>query len=153
MITFNDLKEKTGIVIAIYAIVFTCQMVSVKTNPKELLFGMFVSFCIVIPSIIIKESIKRPNLPGFAWSTLIAAILTLPISPLQSLIVDNVGKINFLITAIPLLAFAGISIGDKIPQLKKMSWKIAIIAIIVMCSTYFGSALIAQTVLSLKGLI
>lgn len=153
MITFNELKERTGIVICVYIMVFASQLIALNTDPKELFLGMIISFCIVIPSIIIKESVKKPNLPGFAWSTLLAALLTLPMSPVQSLVVDNVGKIDFMITVTPLLAFAGISIGDKLPQLKKLSWRIAIIAIIVMCSTYFGSALIAQIVLKFNGLI
>lgn len=153
MITLNELKERTGIVICVYIMVFVSQLIALNTDPKELFLGMIISFCIVIPSIIIKESVKKPNLPGFAWSTLLAALLTLPMSPVQSLVVDNVGKIDFMITVTPLLAFAGISIGDKLPQLKKLSWRIAIIAIIVMCSTYFGSALIAQIVLKFNGLI
>lgn len=153
MITLNELKERTGIVICVYIMVFASQLIALNTDPKELFLGMIISFCIVIPSIIIKESVKKPNLPGFAWSTLLVALLTLPMSPVQSLVVDNVGKIDFMITVTPLLAFAGISIGDKLPQLKKLSWRIAIIAIIVMCSTYFGSALIAQIVLKFNGLI
>lgn len=153
MSTKTIVKEQISVVIFIYAIVFISQLIAKGTNPIELVKGMFLSFLIVIPSIFIKNIIKRPNLPGFAWSTLIAAILTLPISPVQQLITTHVNKIDFMVTVTPLLAFAGISIGDKLPQLKKMSWKIAIVALIVMCSTYFGSALIAQTVLKLNGII
>lgn len=153
MSTKNIIKEQIVVVICVYFIVFISQIIAKGTNSIELIKGMFFSFLIVTPSIFIKNFIKKPNLPGFAWSTLIAAILTLPISPIQNLITNSVGKIDFMVTVTPLLAFAGISIGDKLPQLKKMSWRIAIVALVVMCSTYFGSALIAQIVLKLNGII
>lgn len=152
-IKFNSSIEQIAIVICIYIISYICQVAIKGTGVEVLLKGMVVSFFIVVPAIFIKNFVKRPNLPGFAWSTLIAAAATLPISPLQDIIVSNAGKIDFQITAIPLLAFAGISIGDKIPQLKKISLKIALIAIVVMCSTYFGSALIAQCVLKFTHMI
>lgn len=153
MSTRSIIKEQVGIVICIYAIVFICQIIAKGTNPIDILKGMMVSLLIVIPAIIIKNVVTKPNLPGFAWSTLLAALLTLPISPVQPLISELVGKIDFMVTVIPLLAFAGISIGDKLPQLKKMSWKIALVALVVMSSTYFGSALIAQLVLGYNDII
>lgn len=149
----DQILEQILIVIPIYFIVFISQIIAKKTPSKELAFGLLISFIIVIPSIILKNIIKKPNLPGFAWSTLLAALLTSPISPISSFILNSVGNVDFMVTVTPLLAFAGISIGDKLPQLKKLSWKIAIIAIIVMCSTYFGSAFIAQMVLKFNNMI
>lgn len=139
--------EQITIVIPVYCIVFISQLIAKDTVPRDLFPGMIISFLIVSLSIFTKNIISKPNLPGFAWSTLFAAALTLPLSPFKDIIISNVGKVDFMVTVTPLLAFAGISIGDKLPQLKKLSWKIAIIAIVVMCSTYFGSALIAQMVL------
>ncbi len=57
------------------------------------------------------------------------------------IIATNVGKINFMSTVTPLLAFAGISVGNQLDILKTLSWKLVVISFIVMTSTYFGSAL------------
>lgn len=56
-------------------------------------------------------------------------------------------------TVTPLLAFAGISVGNQLDILKTLSWKLVVISFIVMTSTYFGSAFISQTVLKLNGML
>ena len=60
-------------------------------------------------------------------------------------------KVNFMAITTPLLAFAGLSVGNKIDELKKMSWKIILISIIVFITIFFACALIAETVLRLRG--
>jgi len=94
------------------------------------------------PDKMILDFYSFPNLPGFAWATLISFVLTLPVSPLSDFIVGTVGKFNFSLVGLPLLAFAGISVGEQLGVLKKLSWKIVLISFLVMASTYWGSALI-----------
>lgn len=151
--TKEVILEQIKIVVFVYFIIFVSQAISKETDYNKLAIGLFISFLIVIPAIIMKNLTAKFSLPGFAYATFLAALLTLPISPFKDLITGYVGNADFMVTVTPLLAFAGISIGDKLPQLKKLSWKIAIIALIVMCSTYFGSALISQLVLKANGII
>jgi hypothetical protein len=61
--------------------------------------------------------------------------------------------VNFLGTTTPILAFAGISVGNKIKKLGNLSWRVFIIAIAVFIGTYFGSAIIAHIVLKIQGII
>jgi hypothetical protein len=56
-------------------------------------------------------------------------------------------------TTTPILAFAGISVGNRITQLKTVSWRLIIVAFAVFTGTYFGSALISQVVLKIQGII
>lgn len=150
---FKLIIEQLKVVIFIYIIVCSGQAIALKTPIKDLVVGSILSFSLVFFAIIIKNLVKKPNLPGFAWATMIAFILTLPESPVSNFIVDNVGKLNFTATITPLLAFAGISVGDQINVLKKLSWKLILISFIVMTSTYFGSAFIAQLVLKSNGML
>ena len=46
-------------------------------------------------------------------------------------------------------AVAGISIGNEIKAFAKQGWKMIIIALLVMTGTFFGSALVANIILSL----
>lgn len=150
---FKEILSQVKIVIFIYIIICLCQIVALKTPVKDLLFASCMSFSIVVLAIIAKNLIKKPNLPGFAWATLISFMLTLPISPVSGFIVSTVEQLNFTVTITPLLAFAGISVGNQISILKELSWKLVLISFIVMTSTYFGSALISQLVLKSKGMI
>ena len=84
---------------------------------------------------------------------MVSFFLTLPISPLQEFIVNSMGSMSFGLVGLPLVAFAGISVGDQLDVFKKLSWKIVLVSFVVMASTYFFSATIANLVLSTKGMI
>lgn len=151
--TVSNILEQIKIVIFVYGIICAVQLFSLHTPITELLIASAISFLMVALAIVAKNFVKHPNLPGFAWATLISFFLTLPISPLSDFIVGTVGKFNFSLVGLPLLAFAGISVGEQLGVLKKLSWKIVIISFIVMASTYWGSALISQILMHLNHII
>lgn len=151
--TLENIIEQIKIVIVVYGIIAVIHLVSVRSNLMELGKATLVSFVLVVLSILLKNFVKKPNLPGFAWSTLVAFALTLPISPVADFIVNTLQAYSFGLVGIPLLAFAGIAVGEQLEVFKKLSWKIALIAFVVMASTYFGSALISNIVLALNGMI
>lgn len=151
--TVSNILEQIKIVLFVYVIICAVQMFSLHTPLKELVIASAISFLMVVLSIVLKNIVKHPNLPGFAWATLISFFLTLPISPLSDFIVSTVGKLNFGLVGLPLLAFAGISVGEQLGVLKKLSWKIVIVSFVVMTSTYWFSALVSQIILSAKQLI
>lgn len=65
--------------------------------------------------------------------------------------VDAIGAVDFLSLTTPILAFAGVSVADRLVDLSKTSWRVAITAIFVFIGTYLGSALIAQIGLWIGG--
>jgi hypothetical protein len=65
--------------------------------------------------------------------------------------VDAIAAVDFLSLTTPVLAFAGISVADRLVDLSKTSWKVAITAIFVFVGTYTGSALLAQFGLFVSG--
>lgn len=151
--TLENIIEQIKIVIVVYGIIAVIHLVSVRSNLMELGKATLVSFVLVVLSILLKNFVKKPNLPGFAWSTLVAFALTLPISPVADFIVNTLQAYSFGLVGIPLLAFAGIAVGEQLEVFKKLSWKIVLISFVVMASTYFGSALISNIVLALNGMI
>ena len=115
--------------------------------------GVILIIIIAMLSLIIKDLTPKLQFPAFAWATMIALILSMPFMPTANLFLAYTDKIHFLGTTTPILAFAGISVGNKIEELKKISWKLVIVAMLVFCGTFFGSAIIAQTVLKMQGII
>ena len=65
--------------------------------------------------------------------------------------VDAIGAVDFLSLTTPILAFAGVSVADRLVDLSKTSWKVAMTAVFVFIGTYVGSALLAQFGLSVAG--
>lgn len=148
-----NILEQLKIVIIIYLLVGVLHRVSLGSGVTDLLKAAGISFVMVALAIILKNVVKRPNLPGFAWATLVSFLLTLPISPLADFIIQGMAAFSFGLVGLPLLAFAGIAVGEQLEVFKKLSWKIVIISFIVMASTYFGSAAISNLVLSIRGLV
>lgn len=153
--TFQDIIEQLKLIIIIYGIIILIHMMSPASDSKlpGLLLSTAVSFVMVFISLVLKNFIKRPNLPGFAWATLISFFLTLPISPVQELIISSMKSYSFGLVGIPLVAFAGIAVGDQLDVFKKLSWRIVLVSLVVMASTYFFSAAIANAVLASKGML
>jgi len=120
---------------------------------SQSIVGIVTVMIICIISLKIKEAMPNLKFPAFAWATLIALILSMPFMPTSKVFLEYTSKIDFLATTTPILAFAGISVGNKVQQLKKISWKLVVISTIVFCGTYFGSALVAQFLLKLQGII
>lgn len=149
----NTILEQFTIVIYVYILIIGMHMIFTKSNFKEIILAAFTSCLMVMLSIILKNLISKPDLPGFAWGTLVSFILTLPVSPIQTIILENMKAFSFSMVGLPLLAFAGISVGNQLGVLKKLSWKIVLISMVVMASTYFGSAIISSIVLKMANLI
>lgn len=115
--------------------------------------GVILIIFIAMMSLIIKDLTPKLQFPAFAWATMIALILSMPFMPTANVFLGYTDKVGFLATTTPILAFAGISVGNKIDELKKISWKIVIVAMVVFCGTFFGSAIIAHMVLKFQGII
>jgi hypothetical protein len=137
----------TGIVILIG------QQIGFGRNIVESIPGMILVVLISQLALIIKAAFPKIKFPAFAWATMTALILSMPFMPTADWILSITGQVEFLGTTTPILAFAGISVGNKIGILKKLSWRIVIVAFAAFVGTFFGSAIIAQIVLSIQGII
>ena len=72
---------------------------------------------------------------------------------MQGLILDLTKQISAGQIGTVILAIAGVSIGCKLDDIKKLSWKIILTAFVVFIGTFFGSALVAELILKLQGII
>lgn len=120
------------------------------------LISMWDSFIamslLVFISLVVQQFIKS-GLPAFTYVTIIGILICLPETPLQSMLIDSIGKVGFLSVCVPLLTFAGLEAGGKMEQLKKLSWKVIVLFLIVSTSCFFGASLIAQLGFTIKGII
>ena len=115
--------------------------------------GMLLVILISQIALIIKGLLPKVPLPAFAWASLIAMVLCFPFMPTADGFLKYTNEVNFLGTTTPILAFAGISVGNKIKTLGSLSWRVFLVAIAVVIGTYFGSAVISHIVLKIQGII
>lgn len=114
--------------------------------------GMVIIIAIGLVSLLLAREVPL-ELPSFAYAIFIAMVLALPFSPTQELFLRYTDRINFLATATPILAYAGLSVSLQMDRLKQVGWKLVVVAVFVFFGTFFGSAIIAHIVLSLQGII
>jgi hypothetical protein len=147
--TLNQLK----MLIVVSMMVLLGQRVGFGYSVVDAIPGVLAIVAICMVSLIIKDLTPKLKFPAFAWATMIALILSMPFMPTAPAFLAWTKKVHFLGTTTPILAFAGISVGNKVDALKKISWKLVIVAMAVFCGTFFGSAIISEVVLRWQGLI
>lgn len=115
--------------------------------------GMIMLVLAALSALVIGDLFPKSIFPAFGWATIIGLLLSMPYSPTSEIFLSNVNNVNFMTITTPLLAFAGISVGNKINELKKMSWRLVLVAILTFTAIFFACASIAQLVLKLQGTI
>ncbi|HBE9251718.1 TPA: hypothetical protein KNN40_002709 [Clostridioides difficile] len=151
-----DLKKSSYqllVMSVIGVIILIGQRISVGTSIVTALPGMVMLILAAMAAMIIKDLFPKSIFPAFGFATIIGLLLSMPYSPTSEVFLTNTNNINFMAITTPLLAFAGISVGNKIEALKEMSWKIVIISLIVFTTIFFACASIAHIVLSIQGKI
>ena len=147
-----NLVAKTLNQLKVLVLLSAAVLIGQKLNLVNAIIGMIIIVAISIVSVKIKEALPL-KIPAFAWASLISMLLTIPASPVGPYILQMTKQITTGEIGTVILAVAGISIGTRIDDVKKLSWRIILVAIVVFCGTFFGSALIAQLIMKVQGLI
>ncbi|MBE6962158.1 MAG: hypothetical protein E7445_06860 [Ruminococcaceae bacterium] len=118
----------------------------------NLAIGVVVIGLICLLGLKIKEVVPL-KIPAFAWASLLGTVLAFPFWPWHAWFLNVTGGVGAGVAGTVILALTGISIGTKLADLKKISWRIAIVSIFVFCGTFFGSAIVAQIIMKVQGII
>lgn len=145
---FNDMKF---VFLAVALAIYT-QALTTGTPIYEMGDSFVVMSLIIFVALTAKHFMPSP-LPAFAYATLVGIAICLPDTIVRTTLLDAVGKVSFLSCCVPLLTFAGLSVGGQMEELKKMSWKIIVLFLIVSTSCFFGAAMVAQVGFTMKGII
>ena len=114
--------------------------------------GMIVLILICLAGFILRELIPI-NFPSIAYISIIGVVVSMPWMPGSEKIVEWTGEVQLLALATPILAYAGIAIGRSWTDFMKLGWKTIIVASLVMLGTFIGSAIIAEIILRIQGII
>ncbi|WP_211750453.1 hypothetical protein [Paenibacillus sp. Marseille-Q4541] len=107
---------------------------------------LFSMIGILISSLMKKVPVKAlQEFPVLGWVSLTSLVFCL----ISNVFVEAIQAVNFLSITTPILAFAGISVVDRLGDLRKTSWRVAIVALFVFTGTYLGSAILSEIGLSL----
>lgn len=152
------MKNALILVLSLGLILFT-QTIKLIKNPNStpitgmtfvgiLFMGLFAIIGIIIQRTLQKSSIKIvKDFPILGWVSLTSLVFCI----LSPFVVKAVNAVDFLSITTPILTYAGVSVANRLVDLRKVSWKVAITGVFVFIGTYLGSALLAQIGFMLTG--
>lgn len=155
---FNNINLKRSgyqllVMLMVGAMILTGQFISKGVSIFTALPGMLIMIAAAMAAMMLKDLFPKSIFPAFGFATIIGLLLSIPGNPISDVFNEQVANINFMAITTPLLAFAGISVGNKIEELKAMSWKIVVISLIVFTTIFFACASIGHVVLKIQGVI
>ncbi|MFB4168351.1 hypothetical protein [Virgibacillus sp. JSM 102003] len=114
--------------------------------------GMIVLIAICLVGFILNKAIPI-EFPSVAYIAIIGVLVSMPWMPGSDLIVAWTSEVQLLALATPILAYAGIAIGRSWTDFMQLGWKTLVVASLVLIGTFVGSALIAEVILRMQGII
>ena len=155
------LKYGAILLLSVVSVLFGT-MIKFKFHPgprlvldKYTIYGLaalwLISMVGLLVSLVLKKVPVLNRFPILGWVSIFSIIFCLPGMPFSSLIIKSINSVDLLAITTPILTYAGISVVNRMSELKQTSWKILIVAIAVFIGTYIGSATIAQIGLTIMG--
>lgn len=148
----KSLKEWVLVFIIIGAIMLVGNWIGYDILPLVALPGLAVLIGISIAGLVIHKLLPF-QMPSIAYIGILGLILTLPSMPGSAQIVEWTSQVSLLAIATPILAYAGVSIGRSWFDFVQLGWKTIVVGMFVLLGTFLGSALIAEVVLRMQGII
>ena len=138
----------------IFTLVLMSNVVGYGVSPAQTIPGLLILCGIAVVGLTISKAMSRfVKLPSMMYVVVLAVLLSCPISPVSESVIALTSNVQFMAPTTAMGAFIGISLGKEIKAFAKMGWKYVIITIFVITGTFVFSALIADLVLKVTGVI
>ena len=151
-LTLDTFLEYCLIMLLITAIAYIGNWIYSDFGLMESLPGILILLAIAFVGYTLSELIPF-NIPSVVYISIVGLLVAMPVSPLSEMVVAYTGKVEMLPLATPVLAVAGVSMGKSWAEFKKIGWRGILVAALVMIGTFVGSAVVAQVILSMTGII
>lgn len=119
-------------------------------NPLQALPGVLILWVACLLGVLLSRYVPI-YIPTIAYIGTLTLIATIPGVPFATEVGTLVGKVNFLATATPIIAFASLSIAKDLTAFAKSGWRIVVAALITLFSVFITAAIISEVILRLQG--
>ena len=146
--------QQLGLLLMVSVVIILTNVIGYKMPVGDSIIGVLLLSAIALVGLTISNFMSRfVKLPSMMYVSLLGLLLACPVSPVKDIIVETTTPVAFLAPATALGAFAGISLGKDLKEFAKMGWKLVVITLFVITGTFIFSALVADVVLKITGVI
>lgn len=85
--------------------------------------------------------------PAVVWAISIGLLATASFLPFGTAVASTVEHLDFITVGVPALACVGLSLGRDVGMLKRLSWRVVIVALLTYSATFIAAAALAELVL------
>ncbi|WP_096437264.1 hypothetical protein [Alteribacter populi] len=149
---FKNLQEWTLLLCILGITALLGNWLGYSILPLDALPGMIILILICLAGFTLNKLIKI-NFPSIAYIALIGVLVSMPWFPGSGHVVTWTNNVELLALTTPILAYAGIAIGRSWADFMKLGWKTIVVASLVLLGTFLGSAIIAEVILRIQGII
>lgn len=117
------------------------------------IYGLIILWAFAFAGVLLSDVLKKwsipvlKDFPVLGWVSIISLVfcmfLDFPIKAIEA--------VDFLSITTPVLTFAGISVADRLVDLRRTSWRVLIVAIFVFLGMYLGSSILSEVGLTIMG--
>lgn len=122
------------------------------THPMgDSLVGMAILSIITLVGVWLERYLPL-NISSIIYISVIGIVLAFPGMPTSDTLLYYVSKVELLSIVTVFLAYVGIGMGKSWDEFKALGGRAIIITILVISSTYLGSAIVAHVILTITGI-
>ena len=115
-------------------------------EPRQLLGTVFL---LALTALSFQMARWLPAIPASVWVLGLATIISAPFVPFSTALTGLVDGMDVMLFGLLQLALIGLSLGRDVKAVKQLSWRVVVIALITLTSSFVVAAVLAQTVLHL----
>lgn len=104
--------------------------------------GMVILCAVTGISLVLRTKVK--GVPAVLWALTIGVVLTASFLPFGGTVAGWVEHLDLISVGVPALGFIGLSLGRDIGLLRRLSWKVVVVALLTYTFTYVAATAIAQ---------
>ena len=147
----------SGIFVSIANWISTVRAGGEVVLPWEAFPALITMFIAIVVGCLVQDLFQKVfhiTAPSILFISLVVVLIGIPgLSPIAAFVEESFNKVGLLPLCTPILAYAGSSIGKDLDAFKKQGVAIVCTALCTFVGTYIGSAIIAEIILRVTGVI
>ncbi len=117
---------------------------------SDSLVGMAILSVITLIGVWLERELPF-NISSIIYISVMGIVLAFPGMPTSSTLQYYVSQVELLSIVTVFLAYVGIGMGKSWNEFKALGWRAIIVTVLVIASTYLGSAVVAHIILVITG--